>query len=185
MKKVIALMCAITLLFSISTPIFAQGGTVAYVFVESMDEINWDNVPANTVYYVPNENVSDLVSDEVGTTLIPEPIRTRDHNIPTDKWDIVNDGIYTINGSNTLGTPLYTNYKFTGKTTYRITIKNSHTKDTEVQLKTFWGVTLNKTYTVRAGYTLVCFIEASEGIKSSDSWYIRFPIAGIYSGTVQ
>ncbi len=94
---------------------------------------------------------------------------------PSSVWDISSDGQYDFSGSSHYQT-LYTNYKFKGKTSYKIYVKNTGSTAIKVKAKR-----LTRTYattTVAAGKTAT--LEFSD-IKSSTEFYIVFEADNNYS----
>ena len=87
---------------------------------------------SNEVTVIPNVGVS-YVSPE-------ETIETRGTSRPSKVWNIKNKGQYDFAGSSHYQN-LYTNYKFTGKTSYKVYVENTGDNPITVTAKR-----LTKTY---------------------------------------
>lgn len=115
---------------------------------------------SNEVTVTPNVGVS-YVSPE-------DTIETRGTSRPSKVWNIKSKGQYVFSGSSHYQN-LYTNYKFTGKTNYKVYVKNTGNNPITVTAKR-----LTKTYgstKISAGKT--GSFEFSN-IKSDTEFYIVF-----------
>ncbi|MCQ4743238.1 MULTISPECIES: hypothetical protein [Blautia] len=122
---------------------------------------------SNEVTVTPNVGVS-FVSPE-------DTIETRGTSRPSKVWNIKTEGQYDFSGSSYHQT-LYTNYKFKGKTSYKVYVKNTGKSAITVTAKR-----LTKTYgstKISAGKT--GSFEFSN-IKSDTEFYIVFEAGNEYS----
>lgn len=101
-------------------------------------------------------------------------------------WNIVDDGTYTISGyCSSWSDGLYTNYYFTGKSSYAITITN-HT-NTSVQLDFYGWLFHYMTESIAANTTRTVYFDtahAERTVSSSTQWLIHFSAPCDIDGTI-
>ena len=186
MKRILSALFAVMMLFSMNFTAFAADNTtdsITYIYVDSVDDIDWENISSDIAYLVPNENVPDVIfpaSLQLNSGIVPYGISP-----PDDEWNIVTQGPYDFNGSiDHLVYDLYTDYYFVGKNTYSIVCKNSYDDTVRMEAKTFWGVSLFKRWDIDAGHTLYAFIDSTDNISETTEWYLAWHTPAIVSGTV-
>lgn len=104
-------------------------------------------------------------------------VNQRSTFVPTEIWDISKSGTYNFAGEAN-GQTLYTNYKFKGKTSYKITINNNHeSKTLTVKCRGVSG-----TAKVKPGSTGTISIS---GIKDNKTFYVSFSAPSYFDGTVE
>lgn len=172
MKKLVAVLATLCLGFG-----FGFGGNVFAASPESLVDAD-ENIKWEVIETPLNEDVAP--SDETfGLSELPDYGPFTDQR-PTEVWDISKKGAYPFNGSSR-GSTLYTNYKFKGKTSYKITINNTGSNPITVKAKR-----LTKTYAqtkISAGKSAV--IEFSN-IQKDTEFYVTFDGQGFsVNGTVE
>lgn len=154
MKKLVRFILIFTLLLS-STTIFTQAksienvATIGYETKMTEEEIN--------AHRSQNCGISVNVPNDYENIILPSSVR-----IPTEVWDISSKGQYDFSGTSNYQ-DLYTDYKFIGKTSYSVVVKNYSDYDLIVKAKT-----LLKTYdtvTVTPGYTYYFFPDIGDPKK--------------------
>ncbi|MDD2482170.1 MAG: hypothetical protein PHF82_08600 [Lutispora sp.] len=145
-KKLLSLVLVVIMLCAMSTSVFASDSNYSdAVSVEKVEEI-YNGVS-------PQE---------------PTDIQTRSTSIPTDVWDITEDGRYDFAGTSYYQN-LYTNYKFTGKDSYTVEVTNNGDNNLTVKVKT--RLKTYSTKTIAPGTTSNYSVT---GMKSSTEFYILF-----------
>jgi hypothetical protein len=188
MKKLVAAILSLTTLFSLVIPATAYSVTEAdtnnYIYVESLDDVDWDSLSSNDVILIPNENLptnyqsnynlSDSLTSENPIQNYPG-IVPFENTPPSAVWNIANKGQYNFSGYTFDSSYLYTNYIFTGKSSYRISITNLLTSDsTTAKFMGSWQLKTYRTVSVIAGVTAIFSLNSNHGISSSTQWMIRF-----------
>lgn len=135
------------------------------------------SVMSTTMVYAASEGENFVVSNE-GVSFEEPGIFNDDArgvNYPEKVWNVKKKGKYSFKGSSYYKA-LYTNYEFTGKTSYKVYVKN--TGKSEITVK---AMRVGKTYaftTIAAGKT--GSFEFS-GITSSKSFVLYFNSKSEYS----
>lgn len=183
MYSALALTLALATAFAIMIPASAYDGEEDknnYIYVDSLDEVDWENLSAYDVIVIPNEN---LPQDEVEDA---EPLVARDtsavapceNSAPSGTWNIATKGQYNFDGYTYASSYLYTNWNFTGKSSYKIQITNRLTSsDTITRFMGSWEVRTYRKVTVPAGTTAIFTLNtnsASHEVTESTKWMIRF-----------
>lgn len=108
-----------------------------------------------------------------------EQVKINDCNTPSETWNISKDGSYSLSG-NTNGYALYTLYKFHGKKSYEIKIKNHGDKT----IKVYTVKTLSKRQaTIKPGKTKTFTYKPG---STSTKFYLKFTGVSIdVSGTIK
>ncbi len=135
-------------------------------------------VYANTnIGMANNKSIATVAGNYgVGFEIPGTGVATRDTSKPTEVWDISNKS-YDFGGSAGNST-LYTNYKFKGKTSYRITVTNDHNKTLTVKCVGAKGG--NKK--VKGGQSATFTVTTTE---TKDTFYISFSAPSDFYGTVK
>ncbi|WP_153189573.1 hypothetical protein [Pelotomaculum sp. FP] len=89
-------------------------------------------------------------------------------SIPTQVWNIVDNGRYNFSGVS-YGYPLYSNYKFIGKTNYTIRVQNNAATKLIVTVKSPL-----KTYKTQTIWPDNTSIFSASGMSSTTQFYLRF-----------
>lgn len=135
-------------------------------------------VYANTNIGVVNDQaiVTSAGNYGVGFKIPGTGAATRDTSKPTEVWNISNNP-YDFGGEAGNST-LYTNYKFKGKTSYRITVTNDHNKTLTVKCVGAKGG--NKK--VKGGQSATFTVTTTDTTKT---FYISFSAPSDFYGTVK
>jgi len=121
-----------------------------------------------------NKGVSYICPEEIDGNVDSE-VQVWSTSKPSNIWNISSKGKYNFEGVSYHQT-LYTNYKFTGKTSYKIYVNN--TGDNKIKVKATNGVTTYASTTVGAGKTATLPIS---GLSKSTKFYISFSTNNSYS----
>lgn len=180
MKKIIALGIAI-LSLGFGQAAFAdevetytyeyEDGVTAHVTIEDAtpEELLSTNILGNPIGLSEKEPLTE------------SPL-LRGSSIPSDKnnWNIAKKGAYGLSGSVVSGV-LYSNYVFSGKTQYTISIVNSGLKNGTVMGKTRFTTYAQTTIGSGKKGTITF-----SGLAKSKTWYVRLSGSNcIFSGTVK
>lgn len=117
---------------------------------------------------IKNYNLSAMYNIGVSDISPENTIATRGVGTPTKVWNIKEDGKYNFAGSSSYQT-LYTNYKFTGKTSYKVYVEN--TGKTPITVKAKRKMKTYASTKISAGKSAA--FEFSN-IKSDTNFYIVF-----------
>lgn len=147
--KLATIVCATVMMFSV--PVYASPNVIKSVYTD----VNSANFGVG--FEEPSKDLRDISS-------------------PTTTWDISKSGTYNFYGEAERST-LYTNYKFKGKTSYTITVKNKHATKT-LKVKCSGSLTSTK---VKPGKTETIKITKK---NASETFYISFSAPSNFSGTV-
>lgn len=132
-------------------------------------------VVSSTVYATEVSNEKNIgVSFTPPVNDLDSDITSYSTSLPSSVWNVSSDGQYDFGGWSDHQT-LYTNYKFNGKTSYTIYIKNTGSNTITVKAKT-----LLKTYgstTVVAGKTATINLS---GMDKDTKFYISFSAGSEY-----
>ena len=190
MKRTLSALFAVMMLFFMNFTALAADNTIddiTYIYVDSVDDIDWDNASSDIAYLVPNENVPDV--DESSHAVLQEggvvPFGITPPTRPEQEWNIATRGPYDFDGSiEDWLYDLYTNYYFVGKETYNIECKNLYDDTVRMEAKDYWGIALHKTWDIPAGHTLYAFIDKADDISTTTEWFLAWFAPAIVSGTV-
>lgn len=188
MKKLVAVILSLTTLFSLVIPAAAYDVTVAdennYIYVESLDDVDWDSLSPQDVILIPNEN---LPTNYQSNSILPDPLTAEHPNqnypgiVPFDitppsaVWNVAEKGQYSFSGDTFDSSYLYTNRIFTGKSSYSISITNQLTSNsTTAKFMGSWELKTYRTVSVSAGMTAIFSLNSNHGITASTKWMIRF-----------
>lgn len=119
MKKLVAILMATMTLLTMSSMVFATDSEPQIVYVDSSDEVPFENMASGVVYVYPNEVLEENKVRVRNMT----SYSTWDLTKPTSYWNIALKGKYTFAGSAEDG-ELYTLYRFSGYTNYLVSVTN-------------------------------------------------------------
>lgn len=127
-----------------------------------------------------NQNIEKITQENIGVSYVcpdcfESDFETQSTSKPTSVWNISKKGKYTFEGVSYHQT-LYTNYKFKGKTSYTIYVKN--TGDHKITVKARKGTKVYASTTVASGKTTSLDFS---GIDKSTEFYISFSTGNSYS----
>lgn len=92
-------------------------------------------------------------------------------NIPTRKWNVVDDGKYEIDGLSVQNT-LYTQKKFCGATSYEVSIHNRYSKDSHIWFHCYThGLSQDTNFAIEAGKTVIKYLTTS---STENNFYLEF-----------
>ena len=184
MKKLTAMLLALTMIVAMSSTAFAAEAFSEdknnYIYVESLDEVDWDNLSDWDVIVVPNSavkqsgNTYDTLSDkppiEFDSDIVPQG-----NTVPSGTWDISEKGQYDFAGYTFDSSYLYTSWRFKGKSSYTVSITNEYTQP----LKVAFEGTLRTYRTVSVPQGTTCYTTLSSNnskytITADTKWYLRF-----------
>ena len=139
---------------------------VNYVYLESADQIPWENIPANTAYVVPND--SEPIEIESVNTSVIQP---RTHMYPSQGHNVYYEN-YTVyeQDTTTTGEVTYSSRYFYGQETYTIVVSNQTSVDNGFTIETYRSDEYSKHYSLPANSTLYCFIESNAGFTIATRW---------------
>ncbi|MEC5422563.1 hypothetical protein QGM71_03535 [Virgibacillus sp. C22-A2] len=102
---------------------------------------------------------------------------------PGSVWDVTRKGQYDFAGKAS-GSTLYTNYLITGKSSYRLEIKNIQNDTLRVDLmkRNSWIDSRVATYNLSAKSTRYTF---PSGLDSSGHYYLKFYAPSEFSGNIR
>lgn len=137
-----------------------------------------------SLFLASNSQVSASTLSNYGVTEKPVYLQDNsvampnDRDIPSSVWNIVDNGGYSFKGS-AYNVNIYSNYKFTGKTTYTVSVHNSGTSKLSVKAKTRLH-TYGSTEIAAGEDGSITFSTNSE----SDAFYVQFS-GSAFSGSVK
>ncbi|MCI8387534.1 MAG: hypothetical protein HFE63_03590 [Clostridiales bacterium] len=125
-----------------------------------------------------SEEASPIATSAVEGTHELIPKIARGSSIPTSTWNIANKGSYSFQGYSTTYNDLYTEYRFSGCSSYDITVKNHFDSNLVVTVcRAADGKVLNS-------YTFPGNSETSFTLNVSNMWYLEFGAPCDVTGTI-
>ncbi|MEK5147960.1 hypothetical protein MKX53_13155 [Psychrobacillus sp. FSL K6-4615] len=136
---------------------------------------------------VVSETQENVGVNEVGAGVgDPNVIVPYDVSKPTSTWNLSTDGRYPISGKSSMAT-LYSNYLFTGVSSFTINIRNYHNTSLKVKLKRKDAILDNtlETYIVKPFSSWQDDLNVSWSVNSSSKYYLEFEGPSEFSGSIQ
>lgn len=171
--KVILLVLATTIIssgFNVTT-------SASELKTQNLNTINIENV-------VNSETPNNIGVNETGpgeNLIVPYGVSK-----PTSIWNLAKKGRYFFSGTNNSAGSLYTNYLFTGKSTFKISVKNTdHQVGTKFKVKKkgkIFDKQIGKTYVVKQGKSGQITIKK---LDKSSKYYIEFVGPTKFNGSIE
>lgn len=113
------------------------------------------------------------------------PVIARHAYVPTQGWDIVSKGTYTLEGLSSTSA-LYTNYYFTGSSWYRLTVLNCN-ESSPTGITAYNVLSSQTTTTCRAGEILKkkYTMSGTGATANTKHFYLRFSAPVNMTGTIE
>lgn len=202
MKRMIATILAVATIAGVPTSL-TTSASAASLTEDKVIELEYTDFIANQNYYrtlakengyvldieVPEEYADEEIARnqkmaEESTAVTLGMMRTADK--PTETWNILTQGKYTLSAVNNAAMTLYSNYLFTGWTSYEVSVYNSRHDNFDFNVrayenKFFLDDPLSSDETVEPGHTVIMYVQPS---SSSAEWYLRFTGYSTMSGYV-
>ncbi|AFQ45256.1 hypothetical protein [Desulfosporosinus meridiei] len=133
MKKVLTMIISAMLLLSVTIPAVAASDNAKFSNhseVKARDDVSVKEIYNGVSPTEPTDQTKDITPQGTG--------------IPTSVWNIVDNGQYDFSGYSNYQV-LYTNYKFTGKTSYTVRITNTGSSNLILKAKNILSTYLTET----------------------------------------
>ncbi|EAG9320732.1 hypothetical protein [Listeria monocytogenes] len=165
LKKIITFMAVLFFSFCISQKVFASE-TAAPTSGIGDDGVTWTVVEEDLT---EDMNGADSISEGI-VGYNPEPLKPLLKSVyrPSSVWNIASKGKYNFAGTSN-GSTLYTNYKFKGKNTYTVYVKNYGKHVLKVKAKR-----LTKTYATTSISAGKAATFTFSGIQKDTEFYVTF-----------
>lgn len=148
-----------------------EGEAIRIIHVDSYYDVPFGNLPENTVYIYPNSTIPDDVLSSNKQPLICADNYARDYNIPTSTWNVATQGMYEFAGSAASSRyTLYSLYKFSGKTTYTVSVTNLLSSSQAVNCHRTISDAIFSTFSVDGNSTATFSVSSGAAV-----WYLGFP----------
>ncbi len=201
-KKMVAIALAAITMFGLPASL-STGASAASITEDKVIELEYPDFISNEDYYrtlakeegyildieVPEEYADEeaaRIEEMSENTDAATFDLTRSQAKPTKKWNILTDGKYNLSAVNNVSVTLYSQYLFTGWTSYEVSIYNERKDNHDFTVKAYENKPLfddliEDEHTVKPGHTVIMYV-----VPSSDTaaWYLKFEGYSTLSGYV-